>query len=145
MSGINLTENWSEIRKHFTTCFLTNFHVSITSVNKENNPNSMPYSYTRYPTHALFENLRLGYTAEADARRGKPAAGAVLTITNANDSSVNNAVISEFEHLWREYGEDYIETFQFAKELQLPHDLITVGRPDSRVELVYPKLHELIR
>ena len=114
-------------------------------VNKENNPNSMPYSYTRYPTHALFENLRLGYAAEADARRGKPAAGAVLTITNANDSSVNNAVIRDFEQMWRENGDDCVKTFQFEKELQLPHDLITVGRPDSRVELVYPKLHELIR
>jgi len=113
-------------------------------VNKENNPNSMPYSYTRYPTHALFENLRLGYAAEADARRGKPAAGAVLTITNANDSSVNNAVIRDFEQVWRENGDDCVKTFQFEKELRLPHDLITVGRPDSRVELVYPKLHELI-
>jgi len=113
-------------------------------VNKENNPNSMPYSYTRYPTHALFENLRLGYAAEADARRGKPAAGAVLTITNANDSSVNNAVIHDFEQVWRENGDDCVKTFQFEKELQLPHDLITVGRPDSRIELVYPKLHELI-
>jgi len=27
----------------------------------------------------------------------------------------------------------------------LPHDLITVGRPDGNVALVYPKLHELIR
>jgi carboxylesterase len=113
-------------------------------INKENNPNSRPYSYTRYPTHALFENLRLGYVAEADARNGKPGAGAVLIITNANDRSVNNAVIAEFEQVWRENSEDSICSFQFSKELDLPHDLITVGRPDSKIELVYPKLHELI-
>ena len=114
-------------------------------INKENNPNSSPYSYTRYPTHALFENLRLGYIAQADARRNKPAAKAILTITNANDNSVSNAIVREFEEIWRKYGDECLESYQFPKELQLPHDLITVGRPDAKIELVYPKLHELIR
>jgi carboxylesterase len=114
-------------------------------INKENNPNSAPYSYTRYPTHALFENMRLGFVAEENAKRIKPAAGAILTITNANDGSVNNAVVAEFEQMWREHGEQFLQTFQFAKKLELPHDLITVGRPDGDIDLVYPKLHELIR
>ena len=114
-------------------------------INKENNPNSAPYSYTRYPTHALFENMRLGFVAEENAKRIKPAAGAILTITNANDGSVNNAVVTEFEQMWREHGEQFLQTFQFAKELELPHDLITVGRPDGDIDLVYPKLHDLIR
>ncbi len=114
-------------------------------INKENNPNSAPYSYTRYPTHALFENMRLGFVAGEGAKRIKPAAGAILTITNANDGSVNNAVVAEFEQMWQEHGEQFLETYQFPKELGLPHDLITVDRPDGNVELVYPKLHELIR
>ena len=114
-------------------------------INKENNPNSAPYSYTRYPTHALFENMRLGFVAEEDAKRIKPAVGAILVITNANDGSVNNAVVAEFEQMWREHGEQFLETYQFPKEMELPHDLITVGRPDGNIELVYPKLHELIR
>lgn len=113
-------------------------------VNKENNPNSAAYSYTRYPIHALFENLRLGYVAESKARQKKPAVGAILIITNANDRSVNNKVINEFEQIWKNYGDESIQSFQFSKELQLPHDLITVGRPDAKIELVYPKLHELI-
>lgn len=113
-------------------------------IHKENNPNSAPYSYTRYPTHALIENMRLGYIAEEDAKRVKPAAGAILTITNANDDSVNNAVVVEFENMWKEHGEQFLETYQFPKEFALPHDLITANRPDSNIELVYPKLHELI-
>jgi hypothetical protein len=28
--------------------------------------------------------------------------------------------------------------------LGIPHDMITVNRPDGRVDLVYPKLRELI-
>lgn len=113
-------------------------------INKENNPRSMPYSYTRYPTHALFENLRLGYIAQASARRKKPAAGSILVISNANDTSVSNAVIADFVKMWRNYGDGFARDFQFDKELEIPHDLITVGRPDSKTELVYPKLHELI-
>ncbi|MGB5843085.1 MAG: alpha/beta fold hydrolase [Anaerolineales bacterium] len=114
-------------------------------INKENNPNSAPYSYTRYPTHALFENMRLGFAAEEDAKRVKPAAGAILVITNANDGSINNDVVAEFEAMWREHGEQFLFSYQFPKELNLPHDLITVGRPDGNIELVYSKLHELIR
>lgn len=113
-------------------------------INKENNPKSMPYSYTRYPTHSLLENLRLGFAAEEHARWTKPAAGAILVITNANDESVNNDVITEFELMWLAHGEQFLQTYQFPKELELPHDIITVGRPDSNIEVVYPKLLELI-
>jgi carboxylesterase len=123
---------------------LPDFFMWWDPINKEKNPNSAPYSYTRYPLHALFENLRLGYVAEAEARRVKPAAGSILTITNANDESINNGVVAEFEEIWRDYGEGFLQTFQFSKDLQLPHDLITVGRPNAKVELVYPRLHELI-
>jgi carboxylesterase len=113
-------------------------------INKEYNPKSMPYSYTRYPTHSLLENMRLGFAAEEAARRVKPGAGAILVITNADDGSVNNDVIAEFEKMWMENGEQFLQTYQFPKELGLPHDIITPGRPDSNIEVVYPKLHELI-
>lgn len=113
-------------------------------VNKQNNPRSAPYSYTRYPIHALFENLRLGYIAGDDAKITKPAAGSILMITNANDIAVNNGVIAEYEAIWKRYGDNFLASYQFPKELGLPHDLITVGRPDSNIEVVYPKLHELI-
>ena len=65
-------------------------------------------------------------------------------ITNANDESVNNEVVAEFEQLWLEHGEQFLQTFQFEKELDIPHDMITVERPNARVDIVYPKLLELI-
>ncbi|MBE9475438.1 MAG: alpha/beta hydrolase, partial [Chloroflexi bacterium] len=113
--------------------------------NKENNPNSTPYSCVRYPTHSLLENMRLGFVAEAEAKRARPAAGAILVITNANDDSVNNEIIAEFEKMWLAHGEKFLQTFQFSKEFGLPHDLISPERPDGNIEVVYPKLHELIR
>jgi carboxylesterase len=114
-------------------------------INKENNPNSTPYSYVRYPTHSLLENMRLGFVAESDAKRTKPAAGAIMVITNSNDGSVNNDVIAEFEEIWLAHGEQFLKTFQFSKDFGLPHDLISPDRPDGNIEVVYPKLHELIR
>lgn len=114
-------------------------------VHKENNPFSAPYSYTRYPLHALLENMRLGYATEEDAKRIKPAAAKIIVITNANDESVNNGVVAEFEQMWKEHGEQNLVTFQFEESLGLPHDLITPTRPGARADLVYPKILELIQ
>ena len=114
-------------------------------IQKENNPLSAPYSYTRYPLHALLENMRLGYATEADAERISPSAGRLVMITNASDPSVNNTVVDEFEQLWREHGGENMQTFQFEEALGLPHDLITPTRPEAQTELVYPKLLQLIQ
>lgn len=120
------------------------FHQWWDPLTKLNNPLSASYSYRGYYIHSLFENLRLGFAAEEKAKQVKPAAGGILVITNANDGSVNNQVIAEFEELWREHGEQFLQTYQFEESLGIPHDMITVTRPDNHVEIVYPKLIELI-
>jgi hypothetical protein len=94
--------------------------------------------------HSLFENLRLGFSAEEDAKQVKPAVGGILVITNADDDSVNNEVVAEYEQLWIEHGEQILQTYQFEEELGIPHDMITFERPDGRVDIVYPKLLDLI-
>ena len=114
-------------------------------VHKIDNPFSAPYSYRGYWLHALFENLRLGFAAEEDAKQVKPAAGAILVVTNANDRSVNNTVVAEFEQMWVEHGEEFLQTYQFSKDQALPHDLITYDRSGGNPELVYSKLLELIQ
>jgi hypothetical protein len=89
--------------------------------------------------------MRLGYAAEADAKHTRPAAGKIIVITNANDDSVNNGVIAEFEQMWKDHGDESLVAFQFEKSLGLPHDLITPTRPGGHIELVYPKLLELVQ
>ena len=120
------------------------FHQWWDPVSAINNPLSAPYSYRGYYMHSLFENLHLGFVAEQDAKQVKPAAGGILVITNANDESVNNEVVAEFEQMWLEHGEQFLQTFQFEKDLDIPHDMITISRPDGQVDIVYPKLLELI-
>ncbi|MGW8251089.1 MAG: alpha/beta hydrolase, partial [Anaerolineales bacterium] len=90
-------------------------------------------------------NMRLGYATEEYAKRTKPAASKIIVITNANDESVNNGVVAEFEQMWKKHGEENLVTFQFEKSLGLPHDLITPTRPEAQVDVVYPKLFELIQ
>ncbi|MBK5109605.1 MAG: hypothetical protein JJE12_15835, partial [Anaerolineales bacterium] len=114
-------------------------------VNKMDNPNSALYSYRGYWMHALFENLRLGFAAETAARKAKPAAGAILLITNANDGSVSNDMVKAFERIWKVQVEDSLRIYQFPKDLELPHDLITYDRSDGNPEIVYTKLLELIQ
>lgn len=114
-------------------------------VHKGDNPLAAPFAYARYPLHALLENMRLGYATETDAKHTRPAAEKIIVITNANDDSVNNDVVAEFEQIWKDHGEENLVTFQFEKTLGLPHDLITSIRPGARIDLVYPKLLELIQ
>lgn len=39
---MDIIKNWAEIRAHFNKSFSSNFHVSIASVDKENNPTTTP-------------------------------------------------------------------------------------------------------
>ncbi len=39
---MEIESNWKEIKKHFNTCFRTNFHVAVASVDQDNNPTVTP-------------------------------------------------------------------------------------------------------
>jgi len=39
---MDIKSNWKEIKRHFNRSFRTNFHVSIASVDKDNNPTVTP-------------------------------------------------------------------------------------------------------
>ena len=56
----------------------------------------------------------------------------------ANDESVNNEIIGQFVDTWQKHGEEYLDDFEFEKDLILPHDLITPTREDGNPALVYP-------
>jgi len=111
---------------------------------KEDNPLSQSYQYPRYPLHALAEYLRLGFAAQQDARQTKPGVNRIVVIYNANDEAVNNDIIDQFVETWRAHGEEYLNAFEFEKQLNLPHDLITPTREDGNPALVYPIIIENI-
>lgn len=39
---MDIKSDWNKIRKHFNKCFRSNFHISIASVDSENNPTVTP-------------------------------------------------------------------------------------------------------
>ena len=113
-------------------------------INKENNPLSAPYSYRRYPTHALAELMRLGFITAGDARGNTPASSKIIVVTNANDDSINNKVVAQLVSNWQKYGDKLVDTYEFADDLKLPHDFITPERPDGHIDISYPIILELL-
>lgn len=103
--------------------------------------NGPPYTYPRRSTRALAQTLRLGFAVQVQRQHGPPAARSVLVITNANDTSVDNARTAEMVAAWRESGADVV-TYEFAADLQLAHDLIDPSQQTQPI--VYPRLVDLI-
>ncbi len=104
----------------------------------------LPHVYPRFTLHGLAQQARLGFATTGLARRGPPAARAILVITNAHDPSVDNVATAQAVARWRAWGTPSVRTYEFPAELHLLHDVIDPGHPGQRVEVVYPKLLELI-
>lgn len=113
-------------------------------VHKAENPLAAPYAYTRYPIHALDDFMVLGFSASRSAKTTPPSASGIIMITNAADSSVSNPLNKSIVEIWLEHDDTQVESYEFPQELKLPHDIISPTRPGNRVDLVYPKLLELL-
>jgi len=55
---MDLIRSWTDIRKHFNQSFRTNFHVSVASVDKDNNPTVTPIG------SLFFNNNQTGFYFE---------------------------------------------------------------------------------
>jgi len=101
------------------------------------------YSYPRFTRHALGEIIRLGAAVRIGAEQTAPAAHAILVVTNANDTSVNNELTAQIVQDWKNHQAE-LSTFEFASHMGLPHDLIDPNSPGGNIEAVYQRLIELI-
>jgi carboxylesterase len=101
------------------------------------------HAYPRYATHALGEILRLGFAVEAAACRATPAAGSILMVTNANDTTINNVRTAAIMEAWRAHRAN-LTSYEFEAGLRLGHDLIDPAQPDARIDTVYPVLIDLV-
>ena len=101
------------------------------------------HTYPRYSKFGLSQTLRIGFSVQTKARQEAPAAKKLLIITNANDESVNNNLTYEITANWRQHGAN-ISTYEFPLELKLVHDLIDPAQEKQQIDLVYPRLIDLI-
>ncbi len=99
--------------------------------------------YPRYSLHGLAQQLRLGFATEALAQRAAPAAKSILLVTNANDLAVENSVADRVAGEWTAHGGN-VTIYDFPANLNLYHDLISPEQSLQRIDIVYPKLIELI-
>jgi hypothetical protein len=94
--------------------------------------------------HALDDFLIIGFSTRRAGRESPPAAGQIIMVTNASDHSVNNGINQRMVSIWQGQSEAKVHHYQFPKDLDLHHDLITPTRKGSRIDLVYPKLVGLL-
>jgi carboxylesterase len=102
-----------------------------------------PYTYPRYSKHALVQTLRLGFATQLDAWRIKPAAKKMVVVFNANDNDINNALTMDVVKRWQAHAAN-LTTYEFEASLKLGHDLIDPTQPDQRIDIVYPRLIDLV-
>ena len=67
-----------------------------------------------------------------------------MVVTNAHDPSVDNWAAMRLAEAWRRGGARNLRTYEFPVEQKLPHDMIDPQATDANVEVVFPKLIELI-
>jgi carboxylesterase len=103
------------------------------------------YQYPRYSTRALAEVLRLGFSVQVAARQSRPAARALVVVTNPSDPSINLELIQQVVHNWQAHGAP-LTTFAFDAGLGLPHDLVDPSNLDPKLvnEVIYPQLIRLV-
>jgi esterase/lipase len=101
------------------------------------------YAYPRFSKHALGEIIRLGYGVEAQVEQAAPLGKAIIIVTNANDISVDNVTTAQVIKTWQAHGAS-LSTYEFDKNLALPHDMVDPNETGAQIELVYAKLIELI-
>ena len=101
------------------------------------------YTYPRYSKHALVQTLRLGFAVQAKAKRAEPAAQKILVVTNANDDSVNNVLTADVVKIWQAHAAN-LSGYEFEASINLSHDMIDPNQPNAQIDIVYPRLIELV-
>ena len=104
---------------------------------------ALDHAYAGGSTRALASMYRLAEAVRDDAAKNAPAAASIAVVTNGADDQVKNSDIEALAEAWRSSGAD-VDSYQFPRALGLPHDVIDVGQPKGKPEVVYPVLLGLL-
>jgi carboxylesterase len=102
-----------------------------------------PHSYRQFASHGVTAMLRQGRAVLKGAKRVKPAARAILVVTNENDDGVNNELTGTLVGRWRSHGAQ-VSTYAFPRQLGLIHDVVDPTQPKQQTAVVYPILLDLL-
>ena len=102
------------------------------------------YAYPRFPTRVIGETMLLGRDVLRESRILPPRCPSILVVISASDTAANNEVTDQLVANWRRLRPAGVETFQFPADKQVPHDFIDPNQPNQRIDIVYPKIIELL-
>lgn len=121
---------------------LPNFFVWWNPKYKENLPGP-DYVYPRFPTKIIGQVIEMGAEVHRDSQAKAPQSPEILVITTAVDVAGNNALTAQVVEQWRSH-QGKVQTYEFPADQKVPHDFIDPNQPDQQVDIVYPKLMELL-
>ena len=103
---------------------------------------SPPYAYPDFPTRALAECVFIGLDVHRTAATRRPA-GTSAFLLNANEPACNNAMALDVA---AGFGTAKAGACDVVVMQGLPrnHDVIDPNNPNARVDVVYPRVRELI-
>lgn len=105
---------------------------------------NLDHAYAGESTAALVAMFRIARWVEDRAAGAPPAADEIAIVLNPNDDQVDNDdVVSKLAEPWRRQGAE-VTVHTLPASPSLPHDVIDVGQPAGRPELVYPVLVDLL-
>ncbi len=122
---------------------LPDFYIWWDPRTKAENPNSYPFAYPGFSSRSVAEAVHLARIVRGEIS-GKPAAKRIVLVSIGGDPAVSNAEIRRMARKWQGYAPGAVTTYEFPQTLHLPHDIITPESPGTRVDIVYPKVIELI-
>lgn len=125
--------------------WLPNFFIWWDPRTKAENPYSIFYAYPRYPTKALAEFMRMGIVTRTQAEISAPKAKHITVVINDSEPAVSNAQIVRLIRLWKRSPGVNLSEYHFEKEMKLPHDIITPGTPGLPIDLIHPRLIDVVR
>ncbi len=102
------------------------------------------YVYPRFSTRSIAATMALGADVRQSAKSHPPQASSILVVTSAADYAANNAATARLVAEWRTLRSSGIATYEFPKSENVPHDFIDPGQPNQAVDLVYPRLLDML-
>jgi esterase/lipase len=102
-----------------------------------------PHGYPVYSRHAMANVFRLAFAIRADIQRRPPKAKRIVMVFNPNDDAVDNVLNMEVAKAWQEKGAN-LTTYEFEADLMLVHDLVDPTQPLQKIDIVYPRLIDLV-
>lgn len=137
------TPEWAVAPMERALLRLPNFFLWWNPALKEKNPGPI-YAYPRFPTRVIGQTMLLGVDVMRHSKQEAPKAHCILVITTASDMAACNSQTERMVRNWRAHRTNGIETFEFPKSDDVPHDFIDPNQPNQRVDFVYPKLLEML-